>query len=249
MEDLDPAREVPGAAADILETLAAFGMESDEPVLYQSTRASAYAEAFAQLQRDGHVFACWCSRSDLAATHGLHRGRCIAAPDPARAPAWRLRAPDRVVAFADLVCGPQMQNLREAAGDFVVRRVEGWYAYQVAVVIDDAQQHISEVVRGADLLDSTPRQIFLQQLLGLPTPAYVHLPLVLDADGRKLSKTDRARPIESNEPVPALRAALDFLGVDVRGAARVDALLRQAMAQFDPANLPRGAIPPDLGTP
>ena len=104
-------------------------------------------------------------------------------------------------------------------------------------------------MRGADLLDSTPRQIFLQQLLGLPTPAYVHLPLVLDADGRKLSKTDRARPIERNEPVPALRAALDFLGVDVRGAARVDALLRQAMAQFDPANLPRGAIPPDLGTP
>jgi glutamyl-Q tRNA(Asp) synthetase len=249
MEDLDPPREVPGAAADILETLAAFGMESDEPVLYQSTRAPAYAEAFTRLQRDRHVFACWCSRSDLAASHGLHRGNCISAPDPARVPAWRLRTPDHAVGFDDLACGPQTQNLREAAGDFVIRRVEGWYAYQFAVVIDDAQQGISEVVRGADLLDSTPRQIFLQRLLGLPTPAYLHLPLVLDADGRKLSKADRAQPVERNEPLPALRAALDFLGVDVRGAAHVDALLRQAATQFDPANLPRGAIPPDLGTP
>ena len=239
MEDLDPPREVPGAAADIIETLAAFGLESDEPMLYQSTRAAAYASAFEQLERGGHVFACWCSRNDLAATHGLHRGGCIAAPDPTRAAAWRLRAPDRLVGFDDLACGPQAQNLRETAGDFVIRRVEGWYAYQLAVVVDDAQQGISEVVRGFDLLDSTPRQIHLQQLLGLPTPAYLHLPLVLDADGRKLSKSDRARPVERNEPVPALRAALDFLGIDARGAANLDALLRLAATQFDPAHLPQ----------
>ena len=249
MEDLDPPREVPGAAADIIETLAAFGMESDEPVLYQSTRAAAYAKAFEQLQRDGHVFACWCSRNDLAANQGLHRGRCIAAPDSARAPAWRLRVPDRVIAFDDLACGPQAQNLREAAGDFVIRRVDGWCAYQLAVVVDDAQQGISEVVRGADLLDSTPRQIHLQQLLGLPTPTYLHLPLVLDVDGRKLSKTDHARPVDRSDPVPALRAALDFLGIDGRGARETDALLRLATKQFDAARLPKSATPlPDLGT-
>jgi len=249
MEDLDPPREVPGAAADIIATLAAFGMESDEPVLYQSTRIAVYAEVFEQLQQAGHVFPCWCSRSDLAAMHGLHSGTCAAAPDPARAPAWRLRAPDCVVAFDDLACGPQAQNLRDVAGDFVIRRVEGWYAYQLAVVVDDAQQGVSEVVRGADLLDSTPRQIYLQQVLGLPTPAYLHLPLVLDADGHKLSKTDRARPVERRNPLPALRAALEFLGIDARGGARVDTLLRRAAAQFDPTRLPKSATAlPDVGT-
>jgi glutamyl-Q tRNA(Asp) synthetase len=249
MEDLDPPREVAGAAADIIETLAAFGMESDEPILFQSTRASAYSAAFEQLRHGGHAFPCWCSRSDLAAANGLHRGPCIAAPDPSRPAAWRLRVPDRVIAFDDLACGAQAQNLAEVAGDSVIRRVEGWYAYQLAVVVDDAQQGVSEVVRGADLLDSTPRQIYLQQLLGLTTPAYLHLPLVLDAEGRKLSKSDRARPVERCDPVPALRAALNFLGFDTRAASSVTALLRTASAQFDPEHLPKSTPPlPDLGT-
>jgi len=242
MEDLDPPREVPGAAADILATLDAFGLQSDEPVLFQSTRTCAYAEALERLQRGGNVFQCWCSRSDLAATHGVHRGACVARADPARPPAWRLHTPDRVVRFDDLACGAQAQHLRETAGDFVVRRVEGWYAYQLAVVVDDAHQGMTEVVRGADLLDSTPRQIYLQGLLGLPTPTYLHLPLVLDGDGRKLSKHDRARPIDRDDPVPALRAALAFLGTNTQGvAATVDAVLRCAVAQFDPARLPRSA--------
>jgi len=250
MEDLDPPREVPGAAADILATLAAFGIASDEPLLFQSTRQGVYAEAFERLRRDGLVFPCWCSRSDVAATHGLHRGACVASADASRAPAWRLRAPDLVVKFSDLALGRQAQNLREAAGDFVVRRVEGWYAYQLAVVVDDAAQGITEVVRGADLLDSTPRQIYLQQLLQLPTPAYLHLPLVLDAEGRKLSKQDRARPVDRDDPVPALRAALDYLGIDARGiAGSVDALLHAAATQFDPARLPKSAVPiAELGT-
>jgi glutamyl-Q tRNA(Asp) synthetase len=250
MEDLDPPREVPGAAADILATLAAFGMVSDDPVLYQSTREAAYAQAFEQLRRDNHVFPCWCSRSDLAATNGLHRSPCVAAPDPARMPAWRLRVPDVIVEFDDLALGRQVQNLREGAGDFVIRRVEGWHAYQLAVVVDDAAQGITEVVRGADLLDSTARQIHLQRLLQLPTPSYLHLPLALDADGRKLSKQDRARPVDRRNPIPALRAGLQFLGMDSRGiGTNVDGLLRAAIAQFDPARLPKSASPiAELGT-
>jgi glutamyl-Q tRNA(Asp) synthetase len=251
MEDLDPPREVPGAAADIVATLAAFGMESDEPVLYQSAREAEYRAAFERLRSSDQVFPCWCSRSDLEAQNGLHRGPCAAPANPARAPAWRLRAPDRVIGFADLACGAQAQNLRDAAGDFVIRRVEGWYAYQLAVVVDDALQGISEIVRGADLLDSTPRQIYLQQLLELPTPRYLHLPLALDADGRKLSKQDRARPVDAGDPIPALRNAIEFLGMNVRGiGASVDALLRAAVTQFDPKRLPKSAaLPAELGTP
>jgi glutamyl-Q tRNA(Asp) synthetase len=215
MEDLDPPREVPGAAADILETLAACGMESDEPVMYQSRRESAYASAFARLDAAGHVFPCWCSRTDLESSNGIHRA-CIAAPDPARAPAWRLR---------------------DEAGDFVIRRVEGWYAYQLAVVVDDAEQGITEVVRGADLLESTPRQIRLQRLLGLPTPDYLHLPLALDGEGRKLSKQDNARPVDRDDPLPALRAALAFLGQRVPQASNPGVLLSAAAQEFDLAAL------------
>ncbi|MBS0590766.1 MAG: tRNA glutamyl-Q(34) synthetase GluQRS [Proteobacteria bacterium] len=210
MEDLDPQREVPGAADDILATLAAFGMESDEPVVWQSLRKEAYDAAFARLRE--HVFPCWCSRSDLAAANGLHRGACVAVADAARAPAWRLRVDDRDVGFVDLLQGAYAQNLLRDVGDFVVRRVEGGYAYQLAVVVDDAEAGITEIVRGADLLDSTPRQIHLQQQLAVPTPRYLHLPLVLDPTGAKLSKSEGAPTIDRDDPLPALRRALDFLG-------------------------------------
>ena len=242
MEDLDPQREVPGAAEDILATLAAFGMTSDEPVVWQSRREPAYAAALDHLRE--HVFPCWCSRSDLEASGGLHRGACVARPDPSRAPACRARAQDREVGFVDLLQGAFAQNLLRDVGDFVVRRVEGGYAYQLAVVVDDAAAGISEVVRGSDLLDSTPRQIYLQSLLGLPTPRYLHLPLALDEAGAKLSKSDRARPVERDDPLPALRAALAFLGL-VRSshepAASAEALLAAATAQFDLASLRKEA--------
>jgi len=244
MEDLDPPREVPGAAADILATLAAFGLESDEPVIYQSRREPAYRAAFEQLRAAGEVFACWCSRADLESAHGIHRGACVAAPDGQRAPAWRVRSPRVTIEFDDVALGPQAQNLREAAGDFVVRRVEGWYAYQLAVVVDDAYQRISEVVRGVDLFDSTPRQIHLQRLLGLPTPDYLHLPVVLDENGRKLSKQDRARPVDRRDPAPALRSALGFLGLDdaLRGVpSNCSALLGEALRCFDVARVPATA--------
>ena len=244
MEDLDPPREVPGAAADILDTLAAFGLESDEPVIRQSGREPAYQAAFEHLRAAGQVFPCWCSRSDLEAAHGIHRGACVAAPDNERAPAWRVRAPDVTIEFVDAALGPHSQNLCEVAGDFVIRRVEGWYAYQLAVVVDDAHQRISEVVRGIDLLDSTARQIHLQRLLDLPTPDYLHLPLVLDKDGRKLSKQDRSRPVDRHDPAPALRAALGFLGLDdaLRGVpSNCSTLLDAALRCFDVARLPATA--------
>jgi glutamyl-Q tRNA(Asp) synthetase len=244
MEDLDPPREVPGAAADILATLAKFGMQSDEPVLFQSRREPAYDEAFQRLLDANEVFACNCSRSDLEAQKGFHRDTCIAPTDSGRAPAWRLRAPDLTIDFNDLANGPQSQNLRQDIGDFVIKRSEGWYAYQLAVVVDDAFQGITEVVRGADLLDSTPRQIYLQRLLGYPTPTYLHMPLVVDASGQKLSKQDHARPVDGDDPVPAMHAALEFLGVHVQPIPRrVDTLLAAGIANFDPARLMRTALP------
>lgn len=240
MEDIDPPRELPGSAAAILAALPAFGLVADEPVLYQSRRLAAYDAAFAQLRAIDAVFPCWCSRSELVAA-GPHRdGRCVAPADPQRPPAWRLRVPDLEIAFEDAVQGPQRQNLREYAGDFVIRRVEGLYSYQLACVVDDAHQGVTEVVRGCDLLDSTPRQIWLQRLLDLPTPRYLHLPLALDAAGRKLSKSEQAWPVDPAGPLPALRHALAFLGQPVPAdAADAPALLAATLSRFDPALIPK----------
>ena len=248
MEDIDPPREVPGAAADILAALPAFGLVPDGPVLFQSTRRAAYDAAFGQLRDAGQVFPCWCSRADLAASGGLHRdGRCVAAPAADRPPAWRLRVPDIEIAFDDALQGPQRQNLRETAGDFVIRRVEGYDAYQLACVVDDAHQGMTEVVRGADLLDSTPRQIYLQRLLGLPTPGYLHLPLARDADGRKLSKSEGAGAVDPADPLPALRQALAVLGLphDVP-AATPGELLAATLGCFNRNDLARRSSHTDV---
>jgi glutamyl-Q tRNA(Asp) synthetase len=220
--------------------LPAFGLVADAPALFQSRRIAAYDDAFERLRAAGQVFPCWCSRSELAGAGGIHRdGRCIASPQADQVPAWRLRVPDITVAFDDALQGPQRQNLRDEVGDFVIRRVEGFYSYQLACVVDDAYQGITEVVRGLDLLDSTARQIWLQRCLGLPTPAWRHLPLVLDAEGRKLSKSEQAFPVDPADPLPALRRALAFLQVPAPATA-TDArdLLAQALAKFDPADLP-----------
>lgn len=255
IEDIDPPREVPGAAREILETLAAFGMESDEPVLFQSGRTDAYALAFERLRAGGHVFSCRCSRSELATGDGVHPAQCpdfaeatlpIRARTPlsVRKPAWRVRVGQQTVAFRDQVQGDFAQQLDREVGAFVIKRVEGWFAYQLAVVVDDAEQRITEIVRGCDLLDSTPRQIWLQGLLGYPTPSYMHLPLALDAAGRKLSKQDRARPVDRHDPIPALRAALGFLGLREIGAPMGNTpmgLLQRALTQFDPQGIPRVA--------
>ncbi|TDR40798.1 glutamyl-Q tRNA(Asp) synthetase [Tahibacter aquaticus] len=242
IEDLDPPREIAGAAQQQIATLAAFGMQSDEPIVWQHQRSEAYAAALQQLVADDQAFACWCSRNDLLRSNGLHQGPCVAAADPARTPAWRLRVPDLCIGFDDGLAGRFEQNLADDVGDFVLRRVEGYYAYQLAVVVDDAWQGISEIVRGADLLDSTPRQLWLQRQLGVAQPDYVHLPLALGPDGRKLSKQYAALPVDAADPLPALRAALGFLGLPaplLAGAHTPTNLLTAATTRFDLAAIPQ----------
>lgn len=240
VEDLDPPREVAGAAAGQLRTLAGFGLASDGPVLWQSTRGGAYQAALDQLLASGRAFACHCSRTALAGDGGIHR-HCVAGARRAD-PAIRMRVDDGArVAFEDAIQGRFEQDVAAEVGDFVLRRADGPWAYQLAVVVDDAAQGITDVVRGADLLDSTPRQLLLQRALGLPTPRHAHLPLVLDGEGRKLSKSLAALPVDASDPLPALRAAWTSLGqrgAAVAGTGSLDAWLRAANAAFDPAAIP-----------
>ena len=218
MEDLDPPREMPGAADRILHTLEAFGLEWDGPVLYQSERTEAYAAAEAQLMDAEVAFPCGCTRSEIAdsSLHGLegpiYPGTCRQGlPLGREARALRLKAPDEAISFEDGLLGRVSQNLAQQVGDFIIRRADGCHAYQLAVVVDDAYQGITHVVRGADLLHSTPRQILLQRLLGLATPQYLHLPVAVDRAGEKLSKQTQARPVEDQKAGVALWQALVFL--------------------------------------
>lgn len=243
IEDLDPPREVPGAAEEQLATLLALGLLPDGPVLRQSTRGARYQAALDGLLADGHAFVCHCSRADLAAAGGVHR-RCVPHARPKPTPAIRFRVPDdAVVAFDDAFQGPQRQDVAREVGDFVLRRADGYWAYQLAVVVDDGAQDITDVVRGVDLLDSTPRQMLLQRALGLPTPRYAHLPLLTDDQGRKLSKSDADRPIDRHDPGPALRCAWQALGQATPPAALAPGeFLPWAVARFDPARIPRKPV-------
>jgi glutamyl-Q tRNA(Asp) synthetase len=237
IEDVDRPREVPGAAADQLRTLGAFGLAADAEPVRQSERGELYAAALHQLEAAGEVFRCSCSRTELAAAGGVHR-RCVHPPQ--RRAAVRLRVPDLVIAFDDRAAGRVSQSLAADVGDFVLRRADGLWAYQLAVVVDDDAQGITDVVRGADLLDSTPRQIYLQQRLAVPTPRYLHLPLILDADGRKLGKRTAAIAVDAADPLPALRLAWSALGqppAAVSAAMGVAAFLRCARDAFDPARV------------
>ncbi|WP_133479041.1 tRNA glutamyl-Q(34) synthetase GluQRS [Cognatilysobacter segetis] len=241
IEDVDRPREVAGAAVRQLAALRACGLQPDEPVQRQSEREQLYRAALEDLADRGLAFPCWCSRSDLAATGGIHRA-CVRAPDPDRMPAIRLRVADGTrIRFVDDVRGPQVQDVDAEVGDFVLFRADGLWAYQLAVVVDDAAQGIGHVVRGADLLDSTPRQILLQHALGLPTPGYAHLPLVTDAGGRKLSKSDAAHPFDPAAPLPAMRRAWAALGqspLPDAGLHEPADWLALALAAFDPARIP-----------
>ncbi len=225
MEDLDPPRVAPGAADDILRALRACGLEWDGAVVRQSARSDAYHAALHRLRQAGLVYPCVCSRREIAdsAVAGalvgnegpVYPGTCragIAAGKTARA--LRLSTRGAAIEFDDAVQGRIGHDLEREFGDFVLYRADEVYAYQLAVVVDDAEQGITDVVRGADLLGSTPRQVYLQGLLGLPRPRYAHLPVAVDATGEKLSKQTHAAPLDASRPLSALVAALDFLGQD-----------------------------------
>ncbi|SCZ49349.1 tRNA glutamyl-Q(34) synthetase GluQRS [Thiohalomonas denitrificans] len=220
MEDVDRPREVPGAADAILRSLEAFGLYWDGEVVYQSRRDEAYRAALRELERLGVAYGCVCSRKEVAAaiaasggTPGVYPGSCrTAAPAGRRARTIRVNVAGQHIRFEDRLQGVFSQELERDVGDFVVRRADGLFAYQLAVVVDDAEQGVTEVVRGSDLLDSTPRQIYLQQMLGVPTPRYLHLPVVVNAAGEKLSKQTFAGPLDPATPLPALVRALSFLG-------------------------------------
>lgn len=221
MEDIDTPRNVPGAAEQILAALERFGFEWDGPVLWQSTRLDAYTAALDCLQQRGVLYACACSRKEIADSAsrpaidgGLaYPGTCRNGLPPGRAArAWRLRVDEREISFVDRVQGRIAQSLERDVGDFVLRRADGLFAYQLAVTVDDNFQGISDIVRGADLLASTPRQIWLQQLLGYAEPRYAHLPVVCNAAGEKLSKQTLAPALDLASASPQLCAALAFLG-------------------------------------
>lgn len=218
IEDVDTPRTVPDAANGIIATLAHFGFEWDGDIVWQSRRSEAYRAALEHLQAAGYAFACACTRREMAdsglARDGSRRypGTCREGlPAGRSARAWRVRA-QGVVGFEDGVQGWQQEDLAADSGDYVVLRADGLFAYQLAVVVDDADAGITHVVRGADLLDSTARQLHLQGLLGVPSPCYAHLPVATNAAGEKLSKQTLATAIDTHPPAHALLAALRFLG-------------------------------------
>lgn len=253
IEDTDGPRCVPGADREILAQLARCGLASDEPVLWQSTRDATYADALQRLVATGRAYPCACTRREIdaawaargvpAAAHveRPYPGTCRAGLQGRPARAWRLRLPDGAqVAWHDARLGPQRQDVAAAVGDFVLRRADGCWAYQLAVVVDDAAQGITHVVRGEDLADNTPRQILLQRALGLATPAYRHTPLVLAADGQKLSKQTGAAALDLRDPVAALAAAGAVLGLPAITAATPAGWLAQAVPAWRQATGPGG---------
>ena len=245
IEDVDTPRCVPGADRLILEQLAACGLVSDEPVCWQSTRGAHYQAALDRLIAQGDAYPCACSRKDIeAALHaaGRHRERHHAAVYPGTcrpergglqgkaARAWRLQVDPGEMHWQDRRLGAQQQDVAAEVGDFVLRRADGLWAYQLAVVVDDAAQGITHVVRGEDLADNTPRQILLQRALGLPTPSYLHTPLVRDASGEKLSKQNGAKALDLRDPLAALQTAAAVLGLPGAAGPLHEALARWTRA-------------------
>lgn len=236
MEDIDPPRAVVGAATAILKTLRAFGLDSDAPICFQSQRYAAYREALQVLESAQLAFPCACTRADLGPS-GLHHGACQR--PPSATPCRRLRVPNALWQFDDGHRGLCNQAASEI-GDFVLWRADDLPAYQLAVVVDDAAQAISEVVRGGDLLESTSRQIYLQQKLGLPTPRYLHLPILTNPMGSKLSKSSGSSAISDCAPLPTLKYVLGLLGQpDQTRAGSVRQLLSAASREFDLRRIPQ----------
>lgn len=249
MEDLDTPRIVPGAADGIVRTLEEFGFEWDGPIARQSERTDLYESALQKLTASGLVFPCSCSRQELAGRQTdspdedepYYPGTCRIGPKRPDLPlAMRFRTPDRAIEFVDELQGRFSQNVARTVGDFVIRRRDGLFAYQLAVVVDDGDQDISEVVRGCDLLSNTPRQMLLQAALQLPQPGYMHLPLLTEADGRKLAKSRRSIPADAGAPVATLMRILRWLGQQPPAdliAASPRELWAWAIREWDPAPL------------
>ncbi len=254
IEDLDTPRAVPGADGEILEALDRYGLVWDGDPQYQSRRTPLYDAALALLRASGSVFDCGCSRSDLqragsaplAADSGglVYPGTCRhGLPAGKEARAVRFRVDREIIAFDDLVHGRVEEDLSSITGDFVIKRADGQFAYQLAVVVDDAEQSITQVVRGADLLRSTPRQIALQRALGYRTPQYAHLPLVVGADGSKAGKRDRALSLptlDRDRVAATLTRALRILGIERVRPAEPAEMLQEALTRFAVESIPRG---------
>ena len=242
MEDLDPPREEPGAQAAILNALERYGFEWDGEMVRQSERHDAYAEVLNRLFNHGLAYACTCSRKQLEPYQGIYPGLCRNLGHAQDGAAIRLRVPELYYHFQDRVQGEYRQHLGREVGDFVIRRRDGLYAYQLAVLLDDAWQGVTDIVRGADLLDSTPRQLYLQELLGLPQPRYLHLPLITQPDGNKLGKSYRSPPLAQDQATPLLLRALRALGQnpgpELEGASPRE-VLGWGIAHWAPTQIPR----------
>jgi len=243
IEDVDTPRCVPGADLLILRQLADCGLIPDQPPLWQSQRSAPYQQALDDLIERGLAYPCACTRSDIEAElqrlgrpkarHGelVYPGTCRAGLQGRTARAWRLRTAPQAVRWSDRRLGAQQQNVEEEVGDFVLKRADGLFAYQLAVVVDDGAQGVTHIVRGEDLADNTARQILLQRALKLPTPAYLHTPLVLGANGEKLSKQNGAQALDTRAPLAALNAAAAVLGLQVSAISLSDWLVH-ATAQW-----------------
>ncbi|MDP2787658.1 MAG: tRNA glutamyl-Q(34) synthetase GluQRS [Pseudomonadota bacterium] len=248
IEDVDPPRVVAGSADSTLRTLDAFGFEWDGPVVYQRRRGEAYRATLDRLIDAGQVYGCACSRKTLrerariGVDGPVYLGACRDRHLPLKT-ALRLHVPPTRIVFDDLLAGRVACDIAHECGDFVLLRADGVFTYQLAVTVDDAELGITHVVRGADLLASTPRQIVLQQALGYATPAYMHLPVALNDDGSKLSKQTLAAPLRDDDPLPALLRAAAFLGMDLGCEAG-------SLAEFwqlAPQRWRRAALPPLRG--
>ena len=260
IEDLDLPRVVPGIADDILRTLELLGFEWDGPVLYQSSRVETYRAVLQMLLEKNLAYPCGCSRAEVAriasAPHGddgfVYPGVCRdGLPEGKEERAYRIRVYDDLIRFHDGLMGDYCQEMSSSCGDFIIQRADGPFAYHLAVVVDDAECGVTQVVRGSDLLSSTPRQIYLQRLLGCPQPDYFHLPLVTNPDGSKLSKRDNAVSLAAGRDLARdgsalVDAALRFLGMpipaDLRGASPRE-LLFWGSGQITPELIPRVSTP------
>jgi glutamyl-Q tRNA(Asp) synthetase len=245
IEDVDVTRTVPGASEQILRALEAFGLHWDGVVVRQSDRTERYRESLERLANAGLAYRCRCSRreiadSGLAGIDGpIYPGTCRGLElDASLEGSDRLRVPEGRIAFQDRRMGTVSQDVARQIGDFILRRRDGLFAYQLAVVVDDADQGITDIVRGSDLLLSTPRQILLQHCLSLPTPRYLHIPVATDAAGNKLSKQMHAAPIDPTQPASTLKKVLAFLGQPIPQEEDPAKLLDLAAAGWSPARIP-----------